>query len=176
MPALWPLVKGWMAGILQPRLKGRFSNFRFFHESVSPGPLRIPWGPFKVFTKIRVDIRSPVSTTLAINDNNFEFGSFFLFCWDAVGLLLHSHNDFYLMFTLRCSQADFVASVSSPVLLTLAINCCANNADDNLSPVTTTPAIVYHRCRCRWHRLTPYSQCPWHQGETQSCEYLLEVS
>ncbi len=30
----------------------------FFHESVSPKPLSIPLGPFRIFSKIRGDIRS----------------------------------------------------------------------------------------------------------------------
>jgi hypothetical protein len=82
-----------------------------------------------------------------------------------VAVYIHIMN-FYLMFTLRWRQADFVASVLS---LTLAINnrwcrCCRrksnhwchgidenpeqglitgiNNTGDNLLPVTTTPAGV----------------------------------
>jgi hypothetical protein len=39
----------------------------FFHESVSPKPLSIPLGPFRIFSKIRGDIRSSRLTT-AIND------------------------------------------------------------------------------------------------------------
>ncbi len=31
--------------------------FRFFHKSVSLGPLNIPIGPFQIFSKIRGDIR-----------------------------------------------------------------------------------------------------------------------
>ncbi len=36
----------------------RFSSSGFFHESVSPKPLRIPLGPFQIFSKIRGDFRS----------------------------------------------------------------------------------------------------------------------
>jgi hypothetical protein len=32
-------------------------DFRFFHESVSPGPLSIPLGPFQFFMKTCGDIR-----------------------------------------------------------------------------------------------------------------------
>ncbi len=43
-------------------IKGTMSrDFRlmvFFHESVSPKPLSIPLGPFRIFSKIRRDIRS----------------------------------------------------------------------------------------------------------------------
>ncbi len=50
----------------------RFSTSSFFHESVSPGPLSIPLGPFRIFSKIRGDIRewmlSAVSTTPAIRE------------------------------------------------------------------------------------------------------------
>jgi hypothetical protein len=43
--------------------------FWFFHESVSPKALSIPLGPFRIFSKIREDIRSlpPVSTTPVAN-------------------------------------------------------------------------------------------------------------
>ncbi len=35
----------------------------FFHESVSPKSLSIPLGPFRIFSKIRGDIRSSRLTT-----------------------------------------------------------------------------------------------------------------
>jgi hypothetical protein len=35
----------------------------FFHESVSPKPLSTPLGPFRIFSKIRGDIRSSRLTT-----------------------------------------------------------------------------------------------------------------
>ncbi len=38
-------------------------DFRLFHESVSPKPLSIPIGPFRIFSKIRGDIRSSRCTT-----------------------------------------------------------------------------------------------------------------
>jgi hypothetical protein len=37
----------------------RFSPSGFLHESVSPKPLSIPLGPFRIFSKIRGDIRCP---------------------------------------------------------------------------------------------------------------------
>ncbi len=53
-------------------------DFWFFHESVSPKPLSIPLGPFRIFSKIHGDIRSsrlpPVSTTLAILVVKFATG------------------------------------------------------------------------------------------------------
>ncbi len=38
-------------------------NFRFFHESVSPKPLSIPFVLFQIFLKILWDIRSSMYTT-----------------------------------------------------------------------------------------------------------------
>ncbi len=35
----------------------RFSSSGFFHESVSPRPISISLGPFRIFSKIRRDIR-----------------------------------------------------------------------------------------------------------------------
>jgi hypothetical protein len=54
------------------------------------------------------------------NEKNFEIGRFFIFCGAAVGVSNYIHiMIFYSMFALRCRQADFVASVSSLVLLKL---------------------------------------------------------
>jgi|LakMenEpi03Aug12_release.lakeMendotaPanAssembly.Ray.scaffolds.fasta_scaffold2235695_1 hypothetical protein len=36
----------------------RFSNSDFFHDSVSSGPLNIPFWPFRIFKKICGDIRN----------------------------------------------------------------------------------------------------------------------
>jgi hypothetical protein len=46
--------------------------FWFFHESVSPKTLSIPLGPFRIFSKIRGDIRSSRLTT-GINDTGGKF-------------------------------------------------------------------------------------------------------
>ncbi len=44
----------------------RFSTSGFFHESVSPYPLSIPLGPFRIFLKIRGDICSSRCTTAVV--------------------------------------------------------------------------------------------------------------
>jgi hypothetical protein len=38
-------------------------DFWFFHESVSPKPVSVPLGPFRIFLKIRGDIRKSRCTT-----------------------------------------------------------------------------------------------------------------
>jgi hypothetical protein len=48
--------------------------FWFFHESVSPKPLSIPLGPFRIFSEIRGDIRSSRLTT-GINDTGGKFAT-----------------------------------------------------------------------------------------------------
>jgi hypothetical protein len=45
----------------------RFSTSGFFHELVSPKPLSIPLGSFRIFSKIRGDIRSSRFAT-GVND------------------------------------------------------------------------------------------------------------
>jgi hypothetical protein len=54
-------------------VKGTVSR-DFFHESVSPKPLSIPLGPFRIFSKIRGDIRSSRLTT-GINDTGSKFAT-----------------------------------------------------------------------------------------------------
>ncbi len=48
--------------------------FWFFHESVSPKPLSIPLGPFRIFSKIRGDIRSSRLNT-GVNDAGGKFAT-----------------------------------------------------------------------------------------------------
>jgi hypothetical protein len=45
-----------------------------FHESVSPKALSIPLGPFRIFSKIRGDIRSSRLAT-GINDTGGKFAT-----------------------------------------------------------------------------------------------------
>ncbi len=56
------------------KLKGTVPrDFRlqsFFHESVSPKPLSIPLWPFRIFSKIRRDIRSSRCTTGVVDVAN----------------------------------------------------------------------------------------------------------
>jgi hypothetical protein len=47
-------------------------DFRFFYESVSPKPLSIPLGPFRIFSKIRGDIRSSRCTTFVVNNARWQ--------------------------------------------------------------------------------------------------------
>jgi|688.fasta_scaffold692021_1 hypothetical protein len=57
---------------------------------------------------------------LVTNEKTCEIGSFFIFYGHAVGLLftLICIMIFYFIFIFTCRQADFDASVLSPVLLT----------------------------------------------------------
>ncbi len=52
----------------------RFFGSGFFHESVSPKPLSIQVGPFRIFSKIRGDIRNSRLTT-GINDTGGKFST-----------------------------------------------------------------------------------------------------
>jgi hypothetical protein len=48
--------------------------FWFFYESVSPQPQSIPLGPFRIFSKIRGDIRKSRCTT-GVNDTGGKFAT-----------------------------------------------------------------------------------------------------
>jgi len=82
-------------------------------------------GAISDFTKIRryPKVKVTVPTKPAINEKNFRQEVFFPFFGDTISVYTHMLT-FYLLFTLRCRQADFVASISLPVSLTLAINYC----------------------------------------------------
>jgi hypothetical protein len=53
----------------------RFFASGFFHESVSPQPQSIPLGLFRIFSKIRGDIRMSRCTTTGINDTGGKFAT-----------------------------------------------------------------------------------------------------
>ncbi len=58
------MVKGCLRG--EEGLKGQcheIFDFSFFYESVSPKPLSLPLWSFRIFSKIRRDIRSSRCTT-----------------------------------------------------------------------------------------------------------------
>jgi hypothetical protein len=60
----------------------------FFHESVSPKPMSIQLGPFRIFSKIRRDIRSSRCTTGVVdvaNGKNLQSEKFKLFFFDTFG-------------------------------------------------------------------------------------------
>jgi hypothetical protein len=63
--------------LLCSELKGKCHEIfasGFFHESVSPQPQSIPLGPFRIFSKIRRDIRKQRCTT-GINDTGGKFAA-----------------------------------------------------------------------------------------------------
>ncbi len=102
---------------------------------------------------------------------------FFIFCWDAAGLL--NVHFLWQLFSLPVSFSPSITVVIAGVMKSMKITgqgliIGVNNTGNNLSPVTATPAIIYHRCR--WHRWTNYRRCHWHRRWTQSCEYLCELS
>jgi hypothetical protein len=104
----------------------RFFASGFFHESVSPKPLSIPLGPFRIFSKIRGIIRSSRLTS-GINDTG---GKFATGVNDAGGKIAAGIND---------TGGKFAAGINNtslpPVSLVLLIPVA------NLPPVSTIPAV-----------------------------------
>jgi hypothetical protein len=63
--------------VYSSHLKGQCHEifcFWFFHEPVSPQPQSIPFRPFRIFSKIRGDIRESRCTT-GINDTGGKFAT-----------------------------------------------------------------------------------------------------
>ncbi len=114
----------------------------FFHESVSPKPLSIPLGPFRIVSKIGGDIHSSRLTTGVVDTtghwkNQKIFNNF-------VGTPLDSRVNIYIHF---CFQVHFKVSAAwycshcfPPVLLTPATNLLPVSLTPvaNLPPVSTT--------------------------------------
>jgi hypothetical protein len=57
----------------------------FFHESVSPKSLIIPLEPFRIFSKIRGDIRSSLFATGVVDTGGKRKKSFYDFFWTLLG-------------------------------------------------------------------------------------------
>jgi hypothetical protein len=99
------------------RFKGTVSrNFRllvFFRESVSPKPLSIPLGPFRIFSKIRWDIfssRYKWKKSLIIKVIIILFGHL----WEVE---LTYRYVFAFKLTLRSQQPDIVPIIATGVVI-----------------------------------------------------------
>jgi hypothetical protein len=69
--------KGHQTDVFISFLKGQCHEifcFWFFYESVSPQPQSVPLGPFRIFSKIRGDIRKSTCTT-GVNDTGGKFAT-----------------------------------------------------------------------------------------------------
>ncbi len=115
----------------------RFLTSGFFHESVSPKHLSIPVRPFRIFSKIRGDIRGSRCTT-GVNDTGGKWKKsssrkilIILFGHLWVVELTYTYI-FAFKFTIRCLQPDIVL-------------------------------IICHRCR--WHRWQICCRCRWYRWQ-----------
>ncbi len=115
----------------------RFSTSGFFHESVFPKHLSIPVRPFRIFSKIRGDIRGSRCTT-GVNDT---CGKWKKSSSRKILIILFGHlwvveltyiYIFAFKFTLRCLLPDIVL-------------------------------IICHRCR--WHRWPICRRCRWYRWQ-----------
>ncbi len=94
-------------------------SFKFFSCISFSGPLSIPWGPFRIFSKIRGDFRewmfiSDVNDTCDKREKFWGINClhiFFELCW-----VYFTHLDFiFVYFIFRCRQADIGTIVVWPV-------------------------------------------------------------
>ncbi len=106
----------------------RFFASGFFHESPSPKPLKITVGSFRIFSKIRGDIRKSKCTT-NVNDTSGKF---------ATGV-----ND------IGGKKLPPVSTTPAANLPPVSSTPAANFATSSAC-VSTTPVANCHRCR--WHQ------------------------
>jgi hypothetical protein len=113
-----PSYIGWQNRFLGS-LKGQCHEifcFRFFHESPSPKPLIITLGSFRIFSKIRGDIRKSKCTfATGINDTGGKFAT-------------------------RINDINFATSSPCVVDTGGKFATGVNGAGGKLPPVSTTPA------------------------------------
>ncbi len=140
-------------------LKGQCQEifcFCFFHESVSPKPLIIPLGPFRIFSKIRGDIHSSRFATGVVDTvdkwKKSLIRNFFFFFWTPLERRVSIQINFFFKFIFSCQQLDNCSHYLPPVRLhrwQISCRCCwyrwqfATGVDDTggkLAPLSTTLA------------------------------------
>jgi hypothetical protein len=124
-------VGSWKIGYVLKGVWHEIFDFRFFVNQFTGLLCNIShWGHFEFLRKF-ADIfeskgSSPVSATPVINEKIFYRGSFFKFCWHAVVVI-----GFYrrCLWIYENPEQDLIVGV--------------NDSGNDLSPATTTPAIIY---------------------------------
>ncbi len=150
----------------------RFFASGFFHQSVSPQPQSIPFGPFQIFSKIRGDIRRSRLTTGVVDTGGkwkkSSIKKILIILLGHLWIVEVTHiYIFAFKFTLRYLQPDIIPIVC---------HRCQRHRWQNLPPVSLYRWQMCHRCRwyrwqfCRHHR------CRWYRWSTLSFEYLREFS
>jgi hypothetical protein len=97
--------------ILKGTLSRDFFASGFFHESSSPKPLEVTLGSFRIFLKIRLDIRNSTCTT-GINDTGDKFAIGTVGVVDTGGKVTTGVNDTLMAKNgnnIRLSQAVSVS-------------------------------------------------------------------
>ncbi len=112
----------------------RFSTSGFFHESVSPKPMSIQLGPFRIFLKIRGDIRSSRCNTGDVDTGGkwkkSSIIKILIICIGHLWVVELAHKQiFFFKFILRSQQPDIV-----PIFCN----------------------------RCHWHRWQMCHRCRWY--------------
>jgi hypothetical protein len=121
-------------------LKGRVTRFfasGFFHESVSPQPKSIPFGPFQIFSKIRTEIRKS-RCTAGINDTG---GNFATSVNNTSGNFATSVNDTggKLAPVSTTPVVNFATSFTVLLILVANLQLVSTIPAANLPPVSRTP-------------------------------------
>ncbi len=145
----------------------------FFMDKFPESPLIIPLGPFRIFSKIRGDIRSSRFAT-SVNEKIFNqknYNNFF-------GTPLDSRVYIYINF---CLQGHFKVSAA------WYCSHCLPSVSLIPPPVLLTTAAICHRYRWhRWQICHRYQQhkwnwwqichrCRWYRRCTFICEYLCKL-
>ncbi len=129
-------------------------DFRFFHKSVSPKPLRIPLGSFRIFfensrrySQLKICHRRQWHRWQM--QNIFDHKSFNYLLWTPLGSIVNLQKHFCLQVHFKVSAAWYCFHCLPPVSLTPVAN---------LPPVSLIPVANCHRCR--WH---PWQICHQYQ-------------
>jgi hypothetical protein len=142
-------------------------DYWFFHESVSHKPLSIPLGPFRIFSKIRGDIRSSRCTTGVVDvEKIFKLKIFNYFVWtpDIVPIICHPCHRYQWQF------ATSVVDTGGKFLL-VSLTPVAN-----LPPVSTTLAKLVEKFAAGVVDTGDKFATSVNRWCTLTCEYLCKFS
>ncbi len=130
-----------------------------FYESVSPRPLSIPLGPFRIFSKIRGDIRSSRCTTAVVDTGGKWKKSSII----KVLIILFGH--LWVEVTYRYIFAlKFILSSQQPRIVPIICHRCHWHRRQICAGINNTSETVGKICR----------RCHLYRWCTLTCEYLHE--
>ncbi len=94
-----------------------FLDFRFFfHESVSPEPHSIPWGPFQIFTKIHARHLQD-----AYKDDLSNLSGVYILAHFVFHVVINSQSSCYFILPVNIFPVSLIPAINTKLLISQRI-------------------------------------------------------